>query len=459
MVPSGAFLEQALYDCGILEEFLNAIHYSPSPHSIEVPKPEPRKTCRVLFVSPFGFDSEHHGARRLSRFAKWLSQDGWVVRTVTASPMANSHAIDLAVVRDPLGVWPRSEPSPRLLARPSIASLSHGRGWGRHLIPDPTIGWAIATLLSRSAHRLAKWSDVIVSSSPPESPHLAACLLARSHGKPHIVDMRDGWFDEPLRPELSTCSLRARTEQALENHILRAATAIIVTSPEWKRALLERYPAFAAKAAVVRNAVSRETLVAARHKTSLPRTWVYAGRFGGSRPSQNPCLLLQQLRREATAAVLPIHFRFVGALSASELGMLREFQSFVRPTGSTVTLVGQVPHAEAISEVNQADALLLLCASHHALPSKLFEYAATGKPILAVCRAGSATWNACSGIMQAMRVDPDEQPACARFSEFAELPPTAGIDAELRVNAAQLRLLAVFRDAVRLTTSSDLQDL
>jgi hypothetical protein len=139
--------------------------------------------------------------------------------------------------------------------------------------------------------------------------------------------------------------------------------------------------------------------------------------------------------------------------------MLREFQSFVRPTGSTVTLVGQVPHAEAISEVNQADALLLLCASHHALPSKLFEYAATGKPILAVCRAGSATWNACSGIMQAMRVDPDEQPACARFSEFAELPPTAGIDAELRVNAAQLRLLAVFRDAVRLTTSSDLQDL
>jgi glycosyltransferase involved in cell wall biosynthesis len=262
------------------------------------------------------------------------------------------------------------------------------------------------------------------------------------------MDMRDGWLDEPLRPELSTGSIRARIEQRFESRVVHAAAAIIVTSPEWKLALVERYPSCAAKVEVVRNATSGELTNVALGNRAGRRAWVYAGRFGGSRAERNPCMLLQQLRHEAVDAGVPIDFRFVGGLSPDDVRMLREFEACVSPTGSTVTLVGHVPHSDAISEVNRADALLLLCASQHALPSKLFEYAVTGKPILAVCHAGSATWNACLGIKQAMRVDPSERSVSSRFYEFAEHPPETWVDAELQVEDARRRLLAVFRKAV-----------
>jgi hypothetical protein len=101
-----------------------------------------------------------------------------------------------------------------------------------------------------------------------------------------------------------------------------------------------------------------------------------------------------------------------------------------------------------MEEVRQADALLLLCASRHALPSKLFEYAATGKPILAACREGSATWNACAGIKQAMRIGIDQPTQCTTFGSFVSSAPVADIAPELQMEAARRQLLTLMRDVV-----------
>jgi len=68
--------------------------------------------------------------------------------------------------------------------------------------PDPTVVWARARpstplYCGHGRHRL------ILSSSPPESAHVGAWLLSQYRtGVPHIVDMRDGWLDEPLKPLL-----------------------------------------------------------------------------------------------------------------------------------------------------------------------------------------------------------------------------------------------------------------
>ena len=407
----------------------------------------------ILTLSPFSLDAEYHGGRRLSRFAAWLSADNWEVRSLSATRTSTTEAPHSAFISDPFGVWPVRAGFTATATGSSISRVARNRGWGRHLIPDPTIGWTIATLLSPKAHDLARWADVIVSSSPPESPHLAASLLARIHGKAHVMDMRDGWLDEPLRPELSSASIRARIEGRMEGHVARSAAAIIVTSPEWGSAFSARYPECARRVQVVRNAIESQPASPPANRSDVLRRWVYSGRFGGSRADQDPRLLLNPLVREALESGAPIDFRFVGALTSSEVDLLTEFGSAIAQTGSRVSLMGHVSHAKAIAEVQQADALLLLCASQHALPSKLFEYAATGKPIFAACREGSATWNACAGIKQAMRFGINQPTYCTTFSAFVSGSPVAEIDPELQIDTARRQLLTLMHEAAVSRTS------
>jgi hypothetical protein len=50
----------------------------------------------------------------------------------------------------------------------------------------------------------------------------------------------------------------------------------------------------------------------------------------------------------------------------------------------------------------------LLCISEAAIPSKLYEYIPTGKPVLAVTPKNSAVWRICEGIKHVYLVDSDD---------------------------------------------------
>jgi hypothetical protein len=403
---------------------------------------------RALLISPFSLDAEHHNAWRLSRFARWLTADGWEVRGLSASPSAQKPQIDSWTVRDPLGVWPGCRRSSAHASPRPRGGLIRGRGLGRQLIPDAGIAWSVAACLSPTAHRLARWADVVISSSPPESPHLAAALLSRLHGKAHVMDMRDGWMDEPLRSELVTSSIRSWIERHLEATVVRGAAGVVVTSPEWRVALASRYPQRAQKVAIVRNAMTTTGAASELHRNQPHRVWVHAGRFGGSHACRGPTPLINVLRHEAFSSPTPIIFRFVGSLEQHEVELILALGAEVRKTGCTVEVTGHVPRTIAMDEVNRADALLLLCASHHAIPSKLFEYAATGKPILAICRPDGATWNACSGINCAMRVALDAQDVPAGFSKFADSRPVPDVATELSEATARQDLLGLLNESV-----------
>jgi hypothetical protein len=262
------------------------------------------------------------------------------------------------------------------------------------------------------------------------------------------MDMRDGWMDEPLRGELETSSIRSWIERHLEATVVREAAGVVVTSPEWRAALTARYPQCAQKIAIVRNAMTTTGAASLLHRNQPHRVWVHAGRFGGSRACQGPIPLLDVLRHEAFSSPTPIIFRFVGSLEQHEVELILALGAEVRETDCTVEVTGHVPRAVAIEEVNKADALLLLCASHHAIPSKLFEYSSTGKPILALCRPDSATWNACLGINCAMRVALDAQDGPAGFSKFADSRPVPDVATELSEATARQDLLGLLYESV-----------
>lgn len=381
----------------------------------------------ALFVSPFSASHNHHGYRRLARFSRWLARSGWTCQLLTACSQTSEEFDCVSVASDPFRLWTCEPPGPhREPARRNGRPVRSWRsGLGKFCIPDPTMGWALRVMLSPVAHRLASRCDALVSSSPPESPHIATALLAAFYRKPFVMDMRDGWIDEPIRNEIASSLLRRTLESALETWAINRASAVLVTSNEWREALCTRHPALRKQVVVVTNVVPTQPAPPVPRVGNSARRWVYVGRFSGSHSARHPHALLSILEHEATIASSPIDFRFIGQLSVTEQEALDGFRQRVAPYGCSVTATGHTDHAIAQAEICAADVLLLVSASQCAIPAKLFEYLAGGAPILAICRRNSATWNICQGVQRATCVDPDDLAS----SSDRYRPPTPGSNA------------------------------
>jgi glycosyltransferase involved in cell wall biosynthesis len=74
--------------------------------------------------------------------------------------------------------------------------------------------------------------------------------------------------------------------------------------------------------------------------------------------------------------------RFVGRISDSE-------QPLMENRKSPVTALGFMPQEQALKYMEDTDYLLLTMTNDISVPGKLFEYMATGKPILAITAAGN----------------------------------------------------------------------
>jgi hypothetical protein len=132
---------------------------------------------------------------------------------------------------------------------------------------------------------------------------------------------------------------------------------------------------------------------------------LYAGRLSGSRSTQSAGALLSILEREAAATTRPWEVVFMGDLSESELTEIGRFRDAVAEFGWTVLHQSACDYQSALAAIAQADGLLLLSASHAAIPSKLFDYLATGRPILCLAPPGSAVWAICRNLSQVWLVD------------------------------------------------------
>ena len=73
--------------------------------------------------------------------------------------------------------------------------------------------------------------------------------------------------------------------------------------------------------------------------------------------------------------------QLIGPLSNDEMTIIETFKSRFAALGWRIECPGSLPRSEVLALLPQADGLLLLSASHAALPSKLFEYIPTGRPM------------------------------------------------------------------------------
>jgi hypothetical protein len=366
---------------------------------------------RAVLFAPFWRQDGHVGNYRVDRFVRWLADDGYTVimiRGGSSDGECQQPWGQEITVRDPLGLHRDTSPGSPTYVPPRKPNKLRGATAEWVFNPDPTVVWARVAARRTFVVQAVQGAAFILSSSPPESAHVGAWLLSRRTGVPHIVDMRDGWLDEPLRPLLRTSALRRWREGRMEARILRDAKGIQVTSDVWKAFLCDRYPAFAPKVQMLTNGYPQHTTTP---KPKPPRepddelALIHAGRFLGSRLTQSPDLLLEPLLHNLSGQSSSGVVQLIGPLSNDELTIIEPFRSRFGAIGWRIECPGSLPRSEVLALLPKADGLLLLSASHAALPSKLFEYIPTGRPLFVVTYKGSATWNICALLPQATLIE------------------------------------------------------
>lgn len=365
----------------------------------------------AVIIAPFWHESGHVGNYRIERFIRWFSEAGVKIVLVRAGSQDQEQlqtwGLELTI-RDPIGFYRDADPSgeppkprkPNKLRRALALWLFN---------PDAGVVWAKYVAKHAKVLQHAAGADFVLSSSRPESAHVASWLLAKRLNCKLIIDMRDGWLDEPLEPLLITSPIRRFVEGRLEKKILAAAEQIFVTSEVWREMLIARGVAEEERVVVITNAYPdfdfSKTVADSVNNSKDPLELLHTGRFRASRSSQDPALLLEPLRIGLAELALTGNINLLGQLDADELQEIEHYRAEMTNIGWRLACHPAVTRTEAMVRIGQADGLLLLCAAQAAIPSKIFEYIPAGRPILIVTKEGSAIWRVGMTITQAVLLD------------------------------------------------------
>ena len=358
----------------------------------------PQQSLSILLVSYFFPPTRDTGAQRPAALAKYLARLGHRVTVLTTSAFG---AGDPAAALDGVETI-RSADLQRLRARLAgherIDSLfdSDAYSGSPHplsyaIVPEPLrLAWyPFARRAARRAQRRRPF-DVALTTSPPESAHLIGRALRR-RGLPWVADIRDAWTFEPLRPRFPLAAQR-RADQRLERRTLGAADAVICVSEPAAADLRARgiaEPTVIANGWDPEDDPSAEAIEETRRLLDPERvSLLYTGRFGSYGRDPRPLAgALARLAHTRPGVAARLEVAIAGPLQPEERELLEAV-----PGPVSVKLLGSLERERSLALQRHAEALLLLAqpARSQLVNFKLFEYLASGRPILGLCAGTEA---------------------------------------------------------------------
>ena len=388
-----------------------------------------KKVLMLAFIYPPLGGS---GVQRTLKFSKYLPEFGWQPSVVCSDdPQVFQHGLDpslLAEIPASVRVWRRRFVDPlgfrrrlqKLLGRPGgaadepapLAAAQPGQaddklaspGWRRLLralasplapfeFPpvDAALYWALAIVPGCLKLIRREKIDVIYSTSFPYSDHVAGYLLKKLTGKPWVADFRDPWTQNA---SARNTGWRYRVDQWVEQKVLHTADRVIGVTPSYTADLLRLAPGRPAEHFVtIENGYDQADFP---EQSALPEAPTAAAEGCGQVTLAHvgfvyhgTALPFLRALEALGPAGAKLKVRFVGGLPADETAWLAD-----HAPAAQVTVEPRRPHAAALEVMRRADVLLLFAlggqgkSGHY--PGKLFEYMASGRPILMIGPEGDA---------------------------------------------------------------------
>lgn len=350
---------------------------------------------RVLILT---YDFPPRGATavfRVTKFVRYLPEFGWqpVVVTATVRGGMRDDALlaqlppDLEVIRVDNPFAPASAETGAHSAQPSRKAQLRQQ-LRRLFIPDPQILWTPAAV--RAAQTRLQRGDIaaFMTTAPPYSVHMAGLRLKRAVPHlPWLMDLRDIWSENPAITDLLTYKL----QRAYERACVRTANHITTATDGQRRLVQQAFAVPDTRISTITNGFDPADfppMSRAAPRTDSPLRITYLGTLIGARAAATRGLfeaLTALTQHGITAADLQV--RLIGLFDPQIYAWAAPLQ-----TQGLVALMPFKPYAEAVVEMAVADVLLLITSDDRegrlSQPNKLFEYFATGKPILALTPEG-----------------------------------------------------------------------
>ena len=354
---------------------------------------------RLLYIAYYFPPAGGPGVQRSLKFARYLPEHDWLPTVVTVD---SDHAAWPAKDESMLQEVPAAVDVVRTRSRDPYAAYARMRGQKKSqsvgvgfaddnvpgafeqfarfvranlFLPDARVGWV--PFAKRAVERLLKGGrfDAILTSGPPHSSHLVGRWANRKFDVPWLADFRDPWTEVSYYDQLPFLPWSRAIDRRYERLVLRDAQSVMTVS----RAVAELLRAKSSRTvSVIPNGFDPSDLTGIEPIRGDGFRVVHTGTIT---ESQNPAGVWSAIRSMRDSGV-DARVHLIGRVDASVQQSIQE-----AGLSGALEVTPYVPHREALAYMAGADCLLMSVPrtkeAAGILTGKVFEYLASGPPILA----------------------------------------------------------------------------
>ncbi|MBR6438492.1 MAG: glycosyltransferase family 4 protein [Bacteroidales bacterium] len=359
---------------------------------------------RVLIITYYWPPSGGSGVQRWLKMSKYLPENGWQPVIYTAED-AEYPVEDKSLEKD---VAPEAEVIRRPIVEPysfykKFLGIKKGEkvkagfinegvkksSWkenislwirGNFFIPDARRWWIKPSVKYLSNYLKEHPVDAMISTGPPHSMHLIAKALHKKFNIPWVADFRDPWTEIFYFDSLKLTKCSIRKHKKLENQVLTEADKVVAVS--WHEAA-DLEVLGARKVDVVTNGYDEEC---AKGKTQhLEKERFTISYTGVLLPNESFVIwdAIKELCEENAEFNKSLKINLIGHIDESVKQYISE-----KNLDGKVDNIEYMQHSQVLDYQQKSDLLLLLIPrakkAECILTGKLFEYLASGRPVLAV---------------------------------------------------------------------------
>ncbi len=290
---------------------------------------------------------------------------------------------------------------------------------GNLFIPDPRVSWVRPSVKFLSNVIKEKSIDIIITSGPPHSMHLIGLQLKKRTGIKWVADFRDPWTGIDFYNDLMLTDRSDKRHRKLEKEVLNNADRIITVG----QGCASNLSGISGREIDIIHNGFDETDFTDSYETD--RKIFRVTHTGALNRDRNPNAFWEAWKSLADKNEVfreKSEIRLAGMVDASVLTKTEELG-----IGMNVKVLGYLQHSEAIAEMAAASLLLLpvnrTTSSSMIVTGKVFEYLASGKPVLAICDPESELRSMINEDSRSLSVDFDDKDSMeeyllSRFNEF-----------------------------------------
>jgi glycosyltransferase involved in cell wall biosynthesis len=353
---------------------------------------------KVLIVTYYWPPGSGAGVQRWLKFSKYLTKLGWEAVLLTVDPdfavySAIDHSLNNEVPANLTVYKTRARDYFRLYKKDKTKIPSAGfaideeKGFVSHItriirgnffIPDPRKGWNRFAFKKACEIIETRKIDCVITTSPPHSTQLIGLKLKKKFpGIKWIADLRDPWTDIYYYEKFYPTFLSRRIDSAYERRVLISADKIITVGKSLKELFSSKIPGIEEKIEVISNGYDEEDFSSLIASKPDAFTITYVGTLSGSYPINGLLKALKSLSEEG----INFRLRFTGVVSPEHKELISSATG-----GSGIEFIPYSGHLTAIRNMLDASVLLLIIPDHFSsrsiITGKLFEYLASGKPVI-----------------------------------------------------------------------------